>query len=366
LDNTYIVKESTANGYGTQHQKEWENEETGLSVFKPHFFGWHLDPVNKMDLGVYQAQMGESFFANQEEIKMSIEHNLIDEQLAWRRWKIKAMQPSDIYTKHELFRQEFPITAREAFISSGKSIFSEDTIKWVEELCVMEPKLLGDLVGFDTPLFEKSVEGFLSIWEEPSPNGLYCLAGDVAEVHDYCYLVVGDKRTGRQVAEWRGRVDEFELALIAYRLGMYYNKALIGIERNNHGVAVVKKLDELAYANQYVRRTIDETYETYHNELGWRTDQATRPIMISDLNQSITNRTFIPRSAVVPSEMRTFVRKNKTGRAEAQPNCHDDAIIGNSILVQLFKHVAEPVKDEDIVTRGYVPNNSLYNYTKRR
>ena len=56
-----------------------------------------------------------------------------------------------------------------------------------------------------------------------------------------------------QVALWWGHIDEFELANVAYKLGTYYNEALIGIERNNMGVAVVKKLDELGYKNQYTR-----------------------------------------------------------------------------------------------------------------
>jgi hypothetical protein len=364
LANTYIVKETTANGYGTQHQIEWENEKRGESVFKPLFFGWNKDPSNYMEVSKYEMVTGKKFIADIDEMKLAAKNGLSDGQLAWRRWKMSSMQPDENHTKEELFMQEFPIDDREAFLSSGKPIFDIATIEYYEEVYVKPPTKIGELIGWRTVLFEHNNLERLKVWDDPDPRDSYVISADVAESGDYCYATVVSKKTSKQMAEWHGHIDEFEFASVLYRLGMWYNIALIGVEKNNMGVAVIRKLDELDYPNQYVRESLDDITKVVHNELGWRTDSVTRPIMISDYNQEFTRKTYIFRSQLVADEMRTFVRK-KTGnrmRPEAQSGCHDDAVIGNCIAVQLLKSLPETIDETEIIVRDYQPNNSMLNY----
>lgn len=354
--STCIVKESTANGAGNQHHNEWKSESARQSAFTPHFFGWHKDPVNTLATKEYEERTGVKFVLTPEEEALALQHDLTFNQLAWRRFKISSMQPDDKHTKEDLFHQEFPIDASEAFLSSGKSIFDSKTREWYKEAIVMKPKMVGELVGWSPPFFQSNDSGLLKLWKEPVPDRHYVIGADVAEKGDYSIAVVIDRKTMEQVAEWHGHeADEFTFASLLSRLGYYYNTALIGCERNNMGVAVVRKLDELHYPNQYVRHSIDEITQTVSNEYGWRTDSSTRPIMISDLNQEFTARRYLARSSVLLDQMDTFIR-NKSGRPEAMSGCHDDCFVGGTLVRCVDKNIAiedVSIGDRVLTRNGY-------------
>lgn len=359
LERTYIVKESTANGFGTFHHVEWEQENIGRSVFKPHFFGWHLDPTN-------QKKLDGDFVKNDEDLTLQVKYDLSDEQLYWRRWKINSMQsdPKRLLTKEDLFKQEFPISPEEAFISTGRPVFDQKTLSWYLEVHARDAELVGDLHGWRPPIVIPNSGGLLKVWKEPDRESSYVIGADVAEAGDSSYACVIDVRSFEQVAEWHGHAETFEFANILYRLGAYYNNALLGVERNNQGVAVVNKLDELGYQNQYRRRSLDDISGKVYDELGWRTDMKTRPIMISSFQQLVSNRQFIIRSKLLLDQMRTFVRGNR--KAEAAPGCFDDAVIGTSIAIQMYEFTPEPFNESDIISRNYRPNSSLYNILNKK
>jgi hypothetical protein len=352
LETTWIVKESTANGYGTRHQIAWEAEKRGESTFKPHFFGWNKDRGH--------VKPAEGITFTDDELRLAAQYDLSNEQLAWRRWKISSMDATQSHTKLEMFMQEFPINDREAFLSSGRPVFDPKALDWLEQVCVIDPIKVGNLEGWEHPIFSDHSLGFIKVWREPEDGRHYVIGGDVAETGDLSYLCVLDVRTLEQVAEWVGNKDEYEYAGDAYRLGMWYNRALIGIERNNMGVAVVQKLDELGYKNQYIRETIDEITNRTHNELGWRTDSKTRPIMISDLNNLVADRRIKIHSKICVDQMRSFVR-GRSNRPEAQSGTHDDCVIGTGIAYQMVKSSQDFIETEEIITRDYVPSSSLNN-----
>lgn len=256
----------------------------------------------------------------------------------------------------------------EAFLSTGKSIFDEKVMSWYEEAHVRPPDVTGELVGWDPPFLLEGETGRLSIWytngEAVLKDRTYVIGADTSEGGDYSYAVVLDRNTLTQVAEFQERMDPYEFANVLYRMGKYWNDALIGCERNNQGIAVVTKLDELGYDNQYRRETLDEITKKIHNELGWRTDSVTRPIMLSDYNQVVTERKYIFHSRILLEQQRSFVR-NKKGRPEAAFGANDDAVISNAIAYQMYKHVPEPIAEGEIMVRNYSPGHSLSNFLNR-
>jgi len=356
LDNTWVVKETTANGYGTPHHIAWIDEKKGNSTFKPIFFSWADNPE-------YQMKINEDVVFSKDERELQENYNLTDEQLYWRQWKIQSMQPTQDYTREDLFKQEFPMTDTEAFLSSGRPIFDPTTLEWYEQTLCIEPIKRGELIGWDPPYLQEKQFGELRLFKEPEQGHTYVIGGDTATEGDYSVLTVLDRQTLEQVALWWGHCDEFELAQQAFRLGMYYNTALIGIERNNMGVAVVKKLDELGYKNQYRMEVLDEMGIKVKDKLGWETNGKTRPIMISDLNQVATERKIIIRSKDTVGEMRSFV-KNTKGRPEAQQGTHDDLVIALAIAYQMYKSVPENIGSGDIYVRKYKPNTTLNNFSR--
>ena len=78
LENTWIVKETTANGYGNPHHIAWQEEKNGQSVYKPHFFAW-------FDHEDYVMDAGDDFEPTQEERTLKTAYGLTNNQLAWRR-----------------------------------------------------------------------------------------------------------------------------------------------------------------------------------------------------------------------------------------------------------------------------------------
>lgn len=356
LDNTWVVKETTANGYGTPHHIAWQDEKRGASVFKPIFFSWADNPEYQM------AITDETKFTTEERnIQESL--GITDEQLHWRQWKINSMQPTQDYTREDLFKQEYPATDTEAFLSTGRPIFDPETLEWYDQAICIEPLKRGELIGWNPPYVQEKNLGELRIYKEPEDGHNYVIGGDTAEEGDYSALVVLDRETMEQVALWWGHIDEFELANVAFRLGTYYNTALIGIERNNMGVAVVKKLDELGYKNQYRMEVIDELGNKIRDKLGWETNSRTRPILISDLNQVVTERKMIIRSREIIGEMKSFV-KNSKGKPEAQLGTHDDLVIATGVAYQMYKSVPNKIGSGDIYIRKYKPNTTLNNFSR--
>lgn len=356
LENTWIVKETTANGYGTPHHIAWIDEKKGASTFKPLFFSWADNPE-------YQMKIIDGVKFSKEERELQEAYNLTDEQLYWRQWKIQSMQPTQDYTREDLFKQEFPMTDTEAFLSSGRPIFDPETLEWYEQFVCIPPLKRGELIGWDPPYVQEKPLGELRIYKEPEKDHQYVIGGDTATEGDYSVLTVLDRTALEQVALWWGHIDEFQLANEAYKLGTYYNTALIGIERNNMGVAVVKKLDELGYKNQYRMEVLDELGMKIKDKLGWETNSKTRPIMISDLNQVTTERKILIRSSECIGEMRSFV-KNTKGKAEAQIGTHDDLVIALGIAYQMYKNMPNSISSEDIYVRDYRPNTTLNNFSR--
>lgn len=357
--NTWVVKETTANGYGNAHHQAWMDEIRGDSTFKPHFFGWHKTPEYTMTL-----IDGVKFDDKERQLQES--YNLTDEQLYWRQWKLKSMQPTQDYTREDLFRQEFPISDTEAFLSTGRPVFNPDTLDWYDSAMCMEPIKRGELVGWSPPFFEDNPLGALRIYKTPVPGKKYVIGGDTAEEGDYSALVVLERETMETVAVWWGHVDEFELARIAYRMGIYYNTALVGIERNNMGVAVVMKLDELAYPNLYRMEILDEFgMSAPTDKLGWETNSRTRPIMLGDLIQIINERTLILRSKETLSELRSLIR-GRANRPEAQVGTHDDLVMALAVAYQMFKTLSAPTDNDEVFVRNYRPNSTLNNFLPKK
>ena len=105
MGGTEVILESTANRYNDFH-KLWRKAEAGESEFLPVFLPWSLAPE-------YRAKVGDDFklTAGEKELRLDAE------QIAWRRLKISQLGTE------ELFAQEYPLYAAEAFIASAFDSF---------------------------------------------------------------------------------------------------------------------------------------------------------------------------------------------------------------------------------------------------
>jgi hypothetical protein len=101
---TEIIIETTACGYNDFH-KLWRKAEAGESEFLPIFLPWS-------QAAEYRAKVGDDFEMTAAEKRLAELHGLDREQIAWRRGKVSQLGGE------ELFCQEYPLVASEAFISA--------------------------------------------------------------------------------------------------------------------------------------------------------------------------------------------------------------------------------------------------------
>ena len=330
---TMVVLESTANGVGGYFYDMWHQAVRGENDFTPMFFAWHEHPE-------YTMPVPPGFEPAKEERELQQAYGLTDGQLVWRRWCIANNCGGD----ETLFRQEYPACPEEAFITSGRPVFDTSKLMLRRE----QVRGLGERGYLEDGKFIPDATGQLIIYKHPEKGKPYVIGGDVAEGvpgGDYSVSQVLDNTTGEQVAVWRGHIDPDLYAGEQIKLAEYYNGALIADEVNNHGLTTIKALERKNYYNQYAREVIDDATNKRQLKYGFKTDTATRPVVIDGLRQVARERPDLINDETTLSEMLTFVF-NDDGKPEAQEGCHDDCVLALAIAYKAREQQSMTVEEE--------------------
>jgi hypothetical protein len=241
-DGTACFVESTANGVTGQFYDLWNGAAAGINGFEPFFSAW-------FESDEYREAPPEGTVFTHEEHELAAKYGLDDEQLYWRRRKVAT-------NGIELFQQEYPSTAEEAFITSGRPVFD------VQRLLDMRATATPLLTRMAAEPDEKGVlrivahpRGELHVYHERQAAETYYIGVDVAvgikdpDKADWSVAQVLDSHK-RQVAVWRGQLAPDHLAYTLKALGEYYNLATVAPERNGHGLLVCVRLwKDLSYPN---------------------------------------------------------------------------------------------------------------------
>ncbi len=322
IPNSMIVIESTANGF--DYFKElWDKAVAGENDFYPLFVGWNELEEYKMSYSGFEL--------TKEEKELQDLYNVSLDQLEWRRWCIKNNCGGDI----DKFKQEYPITPEEAFLSTGKCYFNKkNIISRINK--VEEPKIKGSFACYYDGLrirgrkFNEDDKGSIKIYKYPENYVPYVIGGDTAgEGSDYFTAHVINNITGEEVAVLKQQYDEIEYVKQIYCLGMFYNKALIGLE-TNFSTYPIQKLVELNYPNLYVRKKEDTYVSKHEKSFGFKTTSITRPLILANLQEIVKDEIDVINDKDTLREMLTFI-VNKNGRAEAEQSYHDDLVMGLAI-----------------------------------
>lgn len=323
--NTLAVIESTANGYNA-FRDLWEGASRGENSWRPLFIAWFLEPD-------YRRSVEEGTEWTPEEQELMETYHLEPEQLAWRRWCIKANFRGDV----EMFRQEYPSTPDEAFRFSGTPFFDNAVLVRLRTLAP-EPVQTGAFTFPEPPpgdaprnwTFTEGGENFLRIYQPPEKGVPYVIGGDTAgEGSDQFTAFVVDNRTGAQVAELAFPFSELHYARELYCLGKWYNDALIAVEIN-YSTYPERKLEEWGYPNLYVRERMDSYTRKPMKSFGFATTSKTRPVILAGLHAVMDETPELVRSAQTLGEMIRFVY-NEDHRPEAEAGAHDDLVMAAAI-----------------------------------
>lgn len=342
-----VIVESTANGMGGDFYELCQRamDPRRASGWAFVFFGYHEHPENRM-----RPEPG--FRITREELVEQQKYNLHVDQIAWRRYKIETSCEGKI----ERFRQEHPGNAREAFQSSGRTIFDMQAVGRMPQIQdAPRGRLEVVEVGIEKRVqFRQSEDGRgeLAIYKMPQIGGRYVLGADHAEGvdpnarkgagssdPDYCSATVLDVDTGEEMAKLKERWEPAPWADRLFWLGRFYNWAFIAPEQKAVGKAVIGCLlapaaDRQGYPLELIyskQRDPSDRRSPLLQELGFDTNSVFRPVLIAGIDTAMRQGAIKIHDPETIAQLQQFVRK-ANGREEGIG--HDDDVFGVALAVE--------------------------------
>jgi hypothetical protein len=144
-----VILESTANGMSGWFREQWVAAVNGKSDFIPVFFPWFVEDG-------YRKKLGPGFVLKPEEEEYKALYDLDDEQMNWKR-------STEVELGIELFKQEYPANAEEAFQFSPVESFLD--VKLILEAMNRPPRRQGEntavIAGYDPSFKGKDRDAFI-------------------------------------------------------------------------------------------------------------------------------------------------------------------------------------------------------------
>ncbi len=367
-NETEIWIESTAQGVGNWFYREYWRADKGESGFKVAFFPWYL--MKEYQIPFKSEESKEEFtrslgsnprYGGQEEEDLlgistkyvlfngeTLEFSIKPENLQWRRSMIDGNCQGDL----NIFHQEYPSTARESFVASGRSAFDAINLSKMffesEERSELSPPTrymvpvneFKSISGSEQKRYylKKEETGELCVWNPPVYTKQYRMGIDVAEGilvdgkdSDYSVVTVLDAETYEECATWSGKIDPDLLSWVIVSIGSWYNSALAAVENNNHGLLTLKFLSLIhQYDNIYIDKALDERGQRQKKKLGFSTNIKTKKLILDNLRRLIRESEISIWSKETIDELQTFVVHND-GKEAAQSGSHDDRVMSLAI-----------------------------------
>jgi len=211
------------------------------------------------------------------------------------------------------------------FNTSGETVIDGDDIQRLKKN-VRDPK------------YRTGVDRNYWIWEECQSENTYLLVADVArgDGADSSTFHIFKLETMEIIAEYQGKVTPDLFSEIIYTAGREYGNAMVVVENNSVGFAVLEKLNDKAYPNIYYSiKSTHEYVDQYQGEVnssaiaGFTTSSKTRPLIVAKFEEYIRNKLLTTYSKRLINELDTFIWKN--GKPEAQRGYNDDLIMACAI-----------------------------------
>lgn len=343
---TVVFIESTANGVSGVFFDQWQAATRGEGMFVPIFLPWFIDPG-------YRIKAPKDFTPTPDEAALIAAYGLDHEQLMYRRARI-AEKGLD------LFKQEYPCNAEEAFLTSGRPVFVPEQITdWLNR-SPDHPGGAGKPIGWvpDRPpperfaledgMWQPHSRGPLKVYIPHDPAATYFIGADVGAgvSKDYSVAQVIDT-AGRQVAVFRDQADPDYFATILEALGFHFNNARIIVESNNHGILTCTRLGkDLAYPNFFTETVYDKLSDKETIKLGFTTSVKSKPLVIDKLRAALREGKARVYDRTTLEEMRAYI-VTETGKMEAEKGGHDDTVMALALANHINEGEFVPIQNQD-------------------
>lgn len=362
-DGFYIM-ESTANGRNDYWHNLWRRAEAGKIDWHPIFIPFYRREVTYS----MPIKPGVNFELSEEETDLRERtlkrdsYLIKDEVINWMRNRKEEFIATDPAGTDQLFYQEYPLEAEDAFQNQDVSAFSRKAINrlqkrttnpiWIGEISIGEDAtkpwvLSGKAVKPNDSIQYPEDKGTrFSIFEYPKTGARYCVGVDVGLGNpggDYsCIQVVKDgAHMDQQVACWHGYIHPAALARIIYAIGMFYNYALAAVEVNSFGVQTNYELmANLEYDNIYRFKHLDKAERQMTNFIGFLSTSKSTDGLLAKMSEYLIDDCFdIPCKFTVDE----LVDYTEESGAKGEGS-HDDMV--DALMIALYcLHEGETRKD---------------------
>lgn len=334
-----MVLETTPNG-SEMFRELYSEAKLGKNDWTPIFLPWHVDSINCDVVSDDDEAAHLMATLDDDEKRLVDKHKISPGQVKWRRRKKRELK--------RLFIQEYPEDDETCWLISGTPYFDPQIIMRLRDYCA-SPPLDPDTLHGVMPTNGRVIPGGYEVeWSPPEPGKVYCLGADTSEGLpgcDPCGLGVLERDSGKQVYSIHGIFNPRVLAEHVFRVHKRYNEALVGIERENHGHAVIQKVIDhglvrphteggsLYYHGAMNSRTREDTRVA---RAGWTNNVVTRPVILEGLRDFVEADLALDRifDRHFLSECMTF-RLQADGSFGADPGCHDDTVMKWAIANQM-------------------------------
>ena len=379
--DTITVMETTANGTGNYFSKEYwaavkrmrnycTTDQDGNKIFDntvlrgylPIFLSWQDFPEYRIALPKGCNEVPGITPEMEEYLEEGRAMNppvvLDKEQIYFALLKVQNKCGGD----YDVFKQEYPRTARESERATGRMVFKPMWIDQMEQHCKPASEncvfYYPDEDNDKTEVKRRTVNRVVdcwSIWKLPKKGHSYCEFGDVAEgvltdktdkksKTDRSISGVLDRNTFEIVAVYYGRPTTIEFGDQMLMAAKLYNFSWATPEMNSIGQSVLDTFRRDEYPYIYQREHHEDQDVTEDSKLlGWKTTVKTRKPMIADLVKVVQEGELVIFDIRILDEFRVFV-ENASGKPEAEVGEFDDCVIMVAGLIQL--HQRCPMNDQ--------------------
>lgn len=307
-----VSNETTPRGYNHYYDR-WVDD-NGYSKF---FFPWYLDPYYCIQTPPLKNYT-EGEWELKKKAKLLFNVDLVDGQISWRRAKIKE-KGNDVNN----FLQEYPEDDESCFLASGECPFDQPTI------VKMKTSAPDPIAG----KWDETQKGWVGWkkWREYDKSKNYVISADPAEGvgNDFSVFKVFEVSSREDVFMFRSNkikpkdfADEMIEVANKYWTGGRI-KPLMVVERNNHGHAVLLRLETEGYENIFVH---DD------DRPGWLSNRVTRPLMLDTMKELFEDGFARTNDKQTCSECLTMI--DNSGKWEAMDEKNDDCVIAHAIGIQ--------------------------------
>ena len=388
------VFESTAMGFNLFWEM-WKSAEGDPETQRTIFLGWWSKQSYSVKRGsrIWQKYWDGKYDDQEAEfiakVKRLYGFDVKAEQVVWRRWKEQTQ-----LTAENMMAQEFPWTAEQAFVATGKGFFNRRNItKSIQEAynnptneyAAYRYHLGDDFLATEIEDLQKSVDRGehvtmkdmdLKIWHPPIENGAYVIGVDPAygrsdQKDRHCIEVwrcYADKLV--QCAEYC--TDNYESKHVAWVMahlaGMYKN-CMINLEVSGPGGIVMNELDHLRQlvTAGYLNKRASEAgivdifnyvrWYLYHrpDSMGagyvynWKTNADNKYGIMNQFRDCYSTNYLTINSVDLLEEMQTIVQDGPS--IEASGTNKDDRVIASALAIEAWVKWIRP---------GMITNGKTY------